>query len=68
MSDLISQEKLNTEEAARLLGLSTVTVRSLVRGGTLGCIELGSALCIASLENTLTNIYNGAKCDHSPHE
>jgi excisionase family DNA binding protein len=41
MSDLISQEKLNTEEAARLLGLSTVTVRSLVRGGMLGCIELG---------------------------
>jgi excisionase family DNA binding protein len=41
MSDLVSQEKLNTEEAARLLGLSTVTVRSLVRARALGCIELG---------------------------
>jgi excisionase family DNA binding protein len=41
MHDLIEQAKLNTAEAARLLGLSTVTVRELVRVGALGCIQLG---------------------------
>jgi len=41
MSDLITEEKMNTEQAAALLGLSTVTVRQLVNAGALGCIRLG---------------------------
>jgi excisionase family DNA binding protein len=42
MLDLITAEKMNTEAAARLLGLTPPTVRHLVESGSLGCIKLGN--------------------------